>query len=139
MLKVGIIGATGYVGAELLRLLINHPKVKVEAISSVSYEGEEISSIYKNFYGVTNLICENQEEVIKKCAKDNNIALNNTKIVNAINYLAEQSVTTSEVAQLVAEKVNEVLFHAFGTYLLKDKTSFSSINSQKPSEHSNKA
>jgi hypothetical protein len=34
---------------------------------------------------------------------------NNTKIVNAINYLAEQSVTTTEVAQLVAEKVNEVL------------------------------
>ena len=67
MLKVGIIGATGYVGAELLRLLLNHPKVKVEAISSVSYEGEEISSIYKNFYGVTNLICENQDEVIKKC------------------------------------------------------------------------
>lgn len=67
MLKVGIIGATGYVGAELLRLLLNHPKVKVEAISSVSYEGEEISSIYKNFYGVTNLTCENQNEVIKKC------------------------------------------------------------------------
>ncbi len=67
MLKVGIIGATGYVGAELLRLLLNHPKVKIEAISSVSYEGEEISNIYKNFYGVTNLICETQEEVIKKC------------------------------------------------------------------------
>lgn len=66
MLKVGIIGATGYVGAELLRLLINHPKVKVEAISSVSYEGKYISSIYKNFYGATNLKCENQEEVIKK-------------------------------------------------------------------------
>ncbi|KLE14870.1 N-acetyl-gamma-glutamyl-phosphate reductase [Clostridium sp. C8] len=67
MLKVGIIGATGYVGAELIRLLLNHSKVTIEAISSISYEGEEISSIYKNFYGVTNLICENQEEVIEKC------------------------------------------------------------------------
>ena len=67
MLKVGIIGATGYVGAELLRLLLNHSKVKIEAISSVSYEGESISSIYKNFYGLTNLICENQKDVIKKC------------------------------------------------------------------------
>ena len=67
MLKVGIIGATGYVGAELLRLLLNHPKVTIESISSVSYEGEEISSIYKNLYGVTNLICENQNEVINKC------------------------------------------------------------------------
>ena len=34
---------------------------------------------------------------------------NNTKIVNAINLLAEESVKTSEVAQLVAEKVNEIL------------------------------
>jgi N-acetyl-gamma-glutamyl-phosphate reductase len=67
MLKVGIIGATGYVGAELLRLLLNHPKVKIEAISSVSYEGENISNIYKNFYGITNLICKDQEDVIKKC------------------------------------------------------------------------
>lgn len=67
MFKVGIIGATGYVGAELVKLLLNHPKVKIEAISSVSYEGEPLSSIYKNFYGATNLICENQNDVINKC------------------------------------------------------------------------
>ena len=65
MLKVGIIGATGYVGAELIRLLLNHPKVKLEAISSVSYTGEDISSIYKNFYGKINLICTDMKEVIK--------------------------------------------------------------------------
>lgn len=66
MLKVGVIGATGYVGAELIRILINHPKVKLEAISSTSYIGETISSIYKNFYGKVNLICTDMEEVIKK-------------------------------------------------------------------------
>lgn len=67
MPKVGIIGATGYVGSELLRLLLNHPKITIEAISSLSYEGEPISSIYKNLYGLTDLICENQNEVINKC------------------------------------------------------------------------
>lgn len=67
MFKVGIIGVTGYVGAELLRLLLNHPKVSIGAISSLSYEGESISSIYKNLYGHTNLICEKQEDVINKC------------------------------------------------------------------------
>ena len=35
-MKVGIIGATGYAGAELLRLLLTHPNVTVSAISSVS-------------------------------------------------------------------------------------------------------
>ena len=67
MLKVGIIGATGYVGAELMRLLLNHSKVKIEAISSVSFEGLDFSSIYKNFYNITNLKCENQKDVIEKC------------------------------------------------------------------------
>lgn len=67
MFKVGVIGATGYVGCELLRILINHPKVEISAISSVSFEGEEFSSIYKTFYKQTNLICENQSDVIEKC------------------------------------------------------------------------
>lgn len=67
MLKVGIIGATGYVGAELMRLLLNHSKVKIEAISSVSFEGLDFSSIYKNFYNLMHLKCENQKDVIEKC------------------------------------------------------------------------
>ena len=67
MFKVGIIGATGYVGCELLRILINHPNVEIAAISSVSFEGEEFSSVYKTFYKQTDLICENQSSVINKC------------------------------------------------------------------------
>ena len=66
MFKVGIIGATGYVGVELLRLLLNHPKVSVEAISSSSFKGENISSLYKNFFNKTDLICEDIDTVIEK-------------------------------------------------------------------------
>ena len=66
MVNVGIIGATGYVGAELLRILLNHKEVNISAISSVSFEGEEISSIYKNFINKTNLVCETMDDVIKK-------------------------------------------------------------------------
>ena len=40
MFKVGIIGATGYVGVELLRLLLNHDKVTVTAISSSTFKDE---------------------------------------------------------------------------------------------------
>lgn len=67
MVKIGIIGATGYVGAELLRLLLSHPKVEVAALSSVSFEGQEISNVYKNFLNKTNLMCESAEDVIEKC------------------------------------------------------------------------
>ncbi|WP_459480266.1 N-acetyl-gamma-glutamyl-phosphate reductase [Clostridium saccharoperbutylacetonicum] len=66
MTKIGIIGATGYVGAELLRLLLSHPKVEIAALSSVSFEGQEISNVYKNFLNKTNLVCETAEDVIKK-------------------------------------------------------------------------
>lgn len=67
MVKIGIIGATGYVGAELLRLLLSHPKVEVAALSSVSFEGQEISNVYKNFLNKTNLMCESAEDIIEKC------------------------------------------------------------------------
>lgn len=67
MIKVGIIGATGYVGAELLRLLLSHPKVEVKALSSVSFEGQEISNVYKNFLNKTDLICESMDDVVEKC------------------------------------------------------------------------
>ena len=40
-IKVGIIGATGYAGVELVRLLISHPRVQLQALSSVSYEGKK--------------------------------------------------------------------------------------------------
>lgn len=66
MVKVGIIGATGYAGCELLRILLNHSKVEVTAISSVSFEGQEFSSIYKSFFSKTNLICSTSDEVIDK-------------------------------------------------------------------------
>ena len=67
MFKVGIIGATGYVGVELLRLLLNHDKVTVTAISSSTFKDEEISSVYKSFFNKTALICKDKNDVIDKC------------------------------------------------------------------------
>lgn len=45
MIKVGIIGATGYTGAELVRLLARHPEAKVVAVSSKSYVGKRFNSV----------------------------------------------------------------------------------------------
>jgi len=60
----GIIGATGYAGAELVRLLSRHPKVEKLALSSVSYEGENIDKIYPNFLGKVSLPLLKAEDVI---------------------------------------------------------------------------
>ncbi|MEO9653675.1 N-acetyl-gamma-glutamyl-phosphate reductase [Marinomonas sp.] len=51
MYKIGIVGGTGYTGAELLRLLANHPEVEVSAITSRSEEGKLVSDIYPSLRG----------------------------------------------------------------------------------------
>lgn len=48
MIKVGIIGATGYAGAELVRLLLQRDDVEIVWYGSRSYVGEDFASIYKN-------------------------------------------------------------------------------------------
>lgn len=64
MIKAGVIGASGYAGAELVRLLINHPFATLSAISSNSYEGQSLSSLYPSFYEQCNLTFAKAEEVI---------------------------------------------------------------------------
>lgn len=48
-IKVAVVGATGYAGAELVRLLARHPHVELTGLSSVSFEGKGIAEVYPNF------------------------------------------------------------------------------------------
>ena len=55
MIKVGIVGGTGYTGVELLRILVNHPNVELSVITSRSEEGVRVDDMYPNLRGHTNL------------------------------------------------------------------------------------
>lgn len=66
MIKAGIIGATGYAGAELVRLLMQHPQAEIAAISSVSFEGKPISSVYPAYRRLNDTVCETAQDVIDK-------------------------------------------------------------------------
>ncbi|MGD1151824.1 MAG: N-acetyl-gamma-glutamyl-phosphate reductase [Syntrophales bacterium] len=55
MLKIGIYGASGYTGQELLRLLLRHPQAGVVALTSRRYAGVPVSDIYPIFVGLTDL------------------------------------------------------------------------------------
>lgn len=57
MIKVGIIGATGYAGAELVRLLLGHKEVEIKWFGSRSYVGEQYSKIYGNTFKFVNEEC----------------------------------------------------------------------------------
>ncbi len=51
MIKVGIVGGTGYTGVELLRLLAQHPQAEVAVITSRSEAGVAVADMYPNLRG----------------------------------------------------------------------------------------
>ena len=55
---VAILGATGYVGAELLRLLVRHPGVELTFLSSEQYRGKRVSDVYPSLAGHLDLVLE---------------------------------------------------------------------------------
>ena len=57
MLRVGILGATGYAGIETVRLLLKHEHVEITRIVSHSYEGKKISELYPNLRGICDIEC----------------------------------------------------------------------------------
>lgn len=65
-IRVGIIGATGYAGCELVRLLYNHPMAQLVAISSISYEGKKISEVYQNLRSIVDDVLTDEDTVIAK-------------------------------------------------------------------------
>lgn len=50
--KIGIIGATGYTGSELVRILKNHPNIEISLITSESRAGEKFSDVHPFFQGI---------------------------------------------------------------------------------------
>ncbi len=60
MLKVGVIGATGYTGEELVRILANHPKVNVTFLTAKIEKDELISDIYPAIKGRCDLVCKSE-------------------------------------------------------------------------------
>lgn len=58
MIKVGIIGATGYAGGELVRLLANHQEAEIVWYGSWSYIDKRYSEVYQNMFRIVEDICK---------------------------------------------------------------------------------
>ena len=69
MLKVGIYGASGYTGQELLRLLIGHPDADVVAITSRKFKNIPVSEVYTAFTGRTDLkfVESSPQQLVSSC------------------------------------------------------------------------
>ena len=57
MIRAGIIGSTGYAGAEIARLLISHRDVEVKWLVSRSFAGQNYEDIYRNFFEIIEKEC----------------------------------------------------------------------------------
>ncbi len=55
MVRVGVLAASGYIGGELLRLLLQHPEVEITTATSRKYAGEYVFRVHPNLRGLTEL------------------------------------------------------------------------------------
>lgn len=68
MISVGIVGGTGYTGAELLRILVAHPQVSMRAVTSRSEAGRAVSDLHPNLPSDTGLkFVPPDPSVLKQC------------------------------------------------------------------------
>ncbi|MDD2927330.1 MAG: N-acetyl-gamma-glutamyl-phosphate reductase [Candidatus Omnitrophica bacterium] len=69
MVRVGIVGVSGYTGEELIRILIGHPKVKISGLFSSSAYAKPITGIFPEFNGKLDLLClkPDVKTIVAKC------------------------------------------------------------------------
>lgn len=68
MIKVGIIGSTGYAGGELVRILMGHKDVEIKWFGSRSYIDKKYAEVYQNMFQIVDAVCmdDNMEELAEK-------------------------------------------------------------------------
>ena len=68
MISVGIVGGTGYTGVELLRLLLRHPNVRVDVLTSRTEDGRRVDDMFPSLRGHTDLCYSDLSiDALKKC------------------------------------------------------------------------
>lgn len=108
-MKVGIIGATGYGGVELIRILYLHPNVSSFSVYSSSMEGKKIDESYPHFYGMPLTLQPIDPE---KIAKD----------VDVVFCATPSGVSAKIVPELIEAGVPVI--DLSGDFRLKDRTQY---------------
>ncbi|MDR2578328.1 MAG: N-acetyl-gamma-glutamyl-phosphate reductase [Chitinispirillales bacterium] len=67
-IKIGILGATSYTGAELVRMLAFHPYVSIDYVSSQSYDGQKLSAVFPGLMGINDDVLISPQDAQKRDA-----------------------------------------------------------------------
>ncbi len=101
MIKVGIIGATGYAGNELVRILVNHPEVEIKWLGSKSYEGEKYSDIYRNTFEIIDGICT--AKTLEEISEDVDVIFTATPQGYLVGLLTDKVLENAKIIDLSAD------------------------------------
>lgn len=101
MIKVGIIGATGYAGGELARLLLQREDVQICWYGSRSYVGQQYASIYQNMFQMVDAEC--LDDNIEELAEQADVIFTATPQGFCASQLNEQILSRTKVIDLSAD------------------------------------
>ncbi len=100
-IKVGIIGATGYAGAELIRILLNHPEAEIIWYGSKSYVDQKFASVYGNFVKLIDEPCKGDE--LEELCKEADVIFTATPQGYLAGLLTEEILSNCKVIDLSAD------------------------------------
>ena len=101
MIKVGIIGATGYAGGELVRLLLGHKDVSIRWFGSRSYIDKKYAQVYQNMFELVEDRC--LDDNIEELAKQVDVIFTATPQGYLASLLTEDILKTTKVIDLSAD------------------------------------
>ncbi len=100
-IRVGIIGATGYAGAELVRILQGHPAAEIVWYGSKSYIEKEYASVYRNFFQVVEDICKGDD--LQELADQADVIFTATPQGFLASVISEEILRKAKVVDLSAD------------------------------------
>ncbi len=101
MIKAGIIGATGYAGQELVRILLNHKEVEIAWYGSRSYVDQKFASVFGNFTKLVPDICKGDD--LNKLADEVDVIFTATPQGYLAGILTEDILKKAKVIDLSAD------------------------------------
>ena len=101
MIKAGIIGATGYAGAEIVRLLMGHPEVEIKWYGSRSYIDQRYADIYRNMFQIVEDVFK--DDNLDKLADEVDVIFTATPQGFCASVINEEILAKAKVIDLSAD------------------------------------
>lgn len=101
MIKVGIIGSTGYAGQELVRILLQHKEVEIHILGSQSYMEKKYYEVYRNMFKLVDNVCSG--EGIDEISKEVDVIFTATPNGYCSSIINEEILSRTKVIDLSAD------------------------------------